>query len=81
MIRLKRLEIRNLLSLETAIIDFDEDMGESGLVLICGKTGAGKSTILDALCLALYGRAPRLERAGSEEMDPIMSIRIGTSLS
>lgn len=67
MIRLKKLEIRNLLSLETTTIDFDEDMGESGLVLICGKTGAGKSTILDAICLALYGRAPRLERAGSEE--------------
>ena len=69
MIRLKKLEIRNLLSLETAPIDFDEDMGESGLVLICGKTGAGKSTI------DWSGQGAR------RSMDPIMSTRIGTSLS
>ena len=31
-----------------------------GIFAITGPTGAGKSTILDALCLALYGRTPRL---------------------
>lgn len=36
--------------------------GES-LVAIVGDTGAGKSTILDALCLALYGNAPRFSAA------------------
>ncbi|AWJ86797.1 exonuclease (plasmid) [Azospirillum sp. TSH58] len=32
----------------------------AGLFAITGPTGAGKSTILDALCLALFDRMPRL---------------------
>ena len=33
---------------------------QAGLFAITGPTGAGKSTILDALCLALYDKMPRL---------------------
>jgi len=42
-----------------------------GIFAITGPTGAGKSTILDAVCLALYGRTPRLNkvtRSGNEIM-------------
>lgn len=34
------------------------------LFAITGKTGAGKSSVLDAVCLALYGQTPRVKNAG-----------------
>ena len=37
------------------VIDFEKLQGRH-LFLICGPTGAGKTTILDAMCYALYGR-------------------------
>ena len=40
------------------VVDF-EAFDDDGIFLITGKTGAGKSSILDAICYALYGSVPR----------------------
>lgn len=45
-------------------LDFTR-LGDNRLFLICGPTGAGKSTILDAMCYALYGKTSGGERSGA----------------
>ena len=62
-------------------IDFtDPEYTSNGIFALTGPTGSGKSTILDALCLALYGRTPRLGAvtAGGNE---IMSRQTGECFS
>ncbi|WP_458089769.1 AAA family ATPase [Streptomyces malaysiensis] len=41
----------------TQEIDFDE-LSAAGLFLLHGPTGAGKTSVLDAVCYALYGQVP-----------------------
>jgi len=38
-------------------VDFDQ-LSEAGLFLLSGATGAGKTSVLDAVCFALYGEVP-----------------------
>ncbi|HEY0890502.1 MAG TPA: SMC family ATPase, partial [Nocardioides sp.] len=42
---------------ETVTVDFDR-LSDAGLFLLSGPTGAGKTSILDAVCFALYGDVP-----------------------
>lgn len=72
------VEFENLNSLVGRTkIDFANPVfGESGIFAIVGPTGSGKTTILDAICLALYGRTPRLKRISSSENE-IMSRHTG----
>lgn len=59
--KFQKLTIHNIASIEDAVIDFEaQPLVDSEVFLITGKTGAGKSTILDAICLALYADTPRL---------------------
>lgn len=42
---------------DTVEVDFDA-LSEAGLFLLAGPTGAGKTSVLDAVCFALYGDVP-----------------------
>lgn len=67
--KIEKITLCNLASIAgEQVIDFTvEPLRSAGLFAITGDTGAGKSTILDALCLALYDEAPRL--SGVEKND------------
>ena len=77
---MKILELRfsNLNSLYGEwFIDFTHpEFIANGIFAIIGPTGAGKSTILDAICLALYGKTPRLGNITTT--NEVMSRQTGT---
>ncbi len=59
--KILKLNFKNLNSLKGEWeIDFRKsEFSQSGIFAITGPTGSGKSTILDAITLALYGKTPR----------------------
>lgn len=59
--KLQQLEINNVASFPHTTLDFSaEPLASAEVFLVSGPVGSGKSTVLDAIALALYGRTPRL---------------------
>jgi exonuclease SbcC len=67
--KILRITLNNIASLAGIhSIDFTrEPLRSAGLYGISGATGAGKSSVLDALCLALFDATPRLNQVGKLE--------------
>src|SRR4051812_39676024 len=53
---------------DTQTLDFEE-LNDAGLFLLTGPTGAGKSSILDAICFALYGVLPGVREVRAVRSD------------
>jgi exonuclease SbcC len=65
--RLHRLEVTAFGPFaETVTVDFDH-LSDAGLFLLSGPTGAGKTSVLDAVCFALYGDVPG-DRAAAKRL-------------
>lgn len=64
---------------ETVRVDFD-DLASGGLFLLTGDTGAGKTSVLDAVCFALYGEVPgdrhQARHFRSDHADPETQARV-----
>ncbi|MFC9557088.1 AAA family ATPase [Rhodococcus sp. NPDC056960] len=62
--RLHRLEVEAFGPFAGSVeVDFDR-LGADGLFLLHGNTGAGKTTVLDAVAFALYGTVPGARKDG-----------------
>ncbi len=76
--KILELRFKNLNSLYGEwFIDFtNPEYLANGIFALTGPTGSGKSTILDAVCLALYGATPRLGKI-TKSTNEIMSRQTG----
>lgn len=71
--RIEKVIIENLNSLLGRFeIDLTDRAYAGGLFAIVGPSGAGKTTVLDGICLALYGKTPRIDSI-SDSHDELMN--------
>jgi len=76
--KILRVRLENLNSLRGKhAVDFTDPVFASGLFAITGPTGSGKSTVLDAICLALFHRTPRQDNVGQGQ-NGLMSTGTGS---
>ncbi|TFB71347.1 SMC family ATPase [Cryobacterium glaciale] len=72
--KIKRLRLAGFGPFKNEQIVNFERFDSDGIFLITGKTGAGKSSILDAICFALYDQVPRFtdteQRLRSDYCEP-----------
>jgi DNA sulfur modification protein DndD len=67
------LELTNFKSYQRAVLEFPQPENGENIVLIGGMNGYGKTSILEAIYLCLYGKEaiPHLARAGLKADDTL----------